>query len=45
MKRLILLSFLILQSVTLAACNTVSGAGQDVSHAGHAITGEANEHR
>jgi entericidin B len=27
----------------LAACNTVSGAGQDVEAAGSAITGEAEE--
>jgi predicted small secreted protein len=27
----------------LGACNTMRGAGQDVSTAGHAITNEANE--
>lgn len=26
----------------LSACNTVAGAGQDVSSAGHAVTGAAD---
>jgi predicted small secreted protein len=33
----------LLALVTLAACNTVSGAGQDVRAAGAAITEEAEE--
>ena len=45
MKKLILLTFVILQSAMTAGCNTVAGAGEDVSHAGHAVTGEANEHK
>lgn len=29
----------------LSACNTVDGAGKDVSHAGHEVSEEANEHK
>ncbi len=32
-------------STFLSACNTVAGAGQDVSRAGGKITEEAKEHR
>ena len=35
--------FALLALVTLAACNTVSGAGEDVRAAGSAITEEAEE--
>ena len=45
MKRLILVSLLLMQTVTMTACNTMAGAGQDVSHAGHAVTNEANENK
>jgi predicted small secreted protein len=34
-----------LLSLSLTACNTVSGAGQDLSAAGHAVTEEAQEHK
>ncbi len=30
-------------SLALAACNTVSGAGKDVSSAGHAVTDTAQD--
>jgi predicted small secreted protein len=30
-------------AVSVAACNTVAGAGQDVSAAGHAVTNTAND--
>ena len=30
-------------SVSVAACNTVSGAGRDVSSAGRAVTNTAND--
>jgi predicted small secreted protein len=30
-------------ALTVAACNTVAGAGQDVSAAGHAVTNTAND--
>ena len=29
-------------ATALSACNTVSGAGEDVSSAGHAVTGAAD---
>ena len=29
----------------LSACNTVEGAGKDVSKAGHEVSEEANEHK
>jgi predicted small secreted protein len=29
----------------LSACNTVEGAGQDVSHAGHAVSKAADENK
>jgi entericidin B len=45
MKRIILVSLLVLQTVAITGCNTMAGAGQDVSHAGHEVTGEANENR
>jgi predicted small secreted protein len=32
-------------STFLAACNTVEGAGKDVSHAGHEVSEEAKEHK
>jgi len=43
MKRLIAL-FLVTASVAaLSACNTVAGAGEDVSAGGHAITNTAEK--
>ena len=33
----------LLAAVTLAACNTLQGAGEDISTAGAAITDEAEE--
>jgi predicted small secreted protein len=30
-------------ALTVSACNTVSGAGKDVSAAGHAVTDTAND--
>ncbi|HTK84590.1 MAG TPA: entericidin A/B family lipoprotein [Patescibacteria group bacterium] len=44
MKKIVLITLACLPLLT-AACNTMAGAGEDVSHAGHEITGEANEHR
>ncbi len=32
-------------SAILTACNTVEGAGKDVSKAGHEVSEEANEHK
>ena len=34
-----------LLSLALTACNTVQGAGQDVSAAGNAVSREAQEHK
>lgn len=42
MRKFIILSALA-AIVSLAACNTVSGAGKDVSSAGHAVTDTAND--
>ncbi len=44
MKKIALIALACMPLLT-AACNTMAGAGEDVSHAGHEITGEANEHR
>lgn len=30
-------------ALTVSACNTISGAGRDVSAAGHAVTDTAND--
>ena len=30
-------------ALTVAACNTIAGAGTDVSSAGHAVTDTAND--
>jgi entericidin B len=34
---------LVLAALTLAACNTVAGAGKDVSAVGHAVTQTAKD--
>jgi predicted small secreted protein len=34
-----------LLSLALTACNTIEGAGRDVSHAGREISEEAREHK
>jgi predicted small secreted protein len=44
MKKIALIALACMPLLT-AACNTMAGAGEDVSHAGHEITGEANEHK
>ena len=44
MKRLMLVAMLAMFSMgTLSACNTIAGAGRDVSAAGSAVTQGANE--
>lgn len=43
MTRLISLA-LLLATVTLTACHTVAGAGQDISRGGNAITNSAEKH-
>jgi len=42
MKKLFVLA-LIAAGLTVSACNTVAGAGRDVSDAGHAVTNTAND--
>ncbi len=42
MRKLLLLAALA-AGLSTAACNTVAGAGKDVSSAGHAVTNTAND--
>jgi predicted small secreted protein len=42
MRKIIILAVLAAGLAT-AACNTVAGAGRDVSSAGHAVTDTAND--
>ena len=42
MRKLILWTILA-AGLTLAACNTIEGAGKDVSSAGHAVTDTAQD--
>jgi predicted small secreted protein len=42
MRKLIVLA-MVAAGLTLAACNTVEGAGRDVSDAGHAVTDTAKD--
>jgi predicted small secreted protein len=44
MKKIALIALACMPLLT-AACNTVAGAGQDMSHAGHEVTEEAHEHQ
>jgi predicted small secreted protein len=43
MVRKILTAGLVVGALATAACNTVAGAGKDVSSVGHATTKEANK--
>jgi predicted small secreted protein len=43
MLKKIALCLAVLASVALTACNTVEGAGRDVSAAGHAVTDTARD--
>jgi predicted small secreted protein len=40
MRKFLILAVL---AASLAACNTISGAGRDVSSVGHAVTNTAND--
>jgi entericidin B len=44
---MVLLSLLVLTGAAplLSACNTTAGAGEDMSDAGHAITGSAERNK
>ncbi len=43
MRKLVLLVLAATAALSTAACNTVSGAGKDVSAAGHAVTDTAQD--
>jgi predicted small secreted protein len=43
MRRLAVLAFVAFAAVSVAACNTVAGAGQDAAAAGHAVTDTAHD--
>ena len=43
MRKFIILAVLVGASLTMGACNTISGAGKDVSSAGHAVSDTAND--
>ena len=42
---LLAVAFLSGLTVTLSACNTIAGAGEDISRGGDKIREEANEHK
>jgi len=42
MRKIVLLAMLA-ASMAVSACNTVAGAGKDVSSAGHAVTDTADD--
>lgn len=44
MNRLIAM-FLIATTAALAGCNTMAGAGQDISKGGNALTNSAEQHQ
>jgi predicted small secreted protein len=41
--RKLLIVFAAMTAISVAACNTVAGAGQDVSAAGHVVTHTADD--
>jgi predicted small secreted protein len=43
MHKLIIVIAAAAAALSVAACNTVAGAGKDVSSAGHAVTNTAND--
>ncbi|WP_426169400.1 entericidin A/B family lipoprotein [Sandarakinorhabdus sp. DWP1-3-1] len=43
MRKTIILTATLFAGLTLAACNTVEGAGKDVSSAGKAVTNTAQD--
>lgn len=45
MIRKLIATALVAGAFTLTACNTVSGAGKDVSSAGSAVTKAADDHK
>jgi predicted small secreted protein len=45
MVRKLIAAAVIVGGLALSACNTVEGAGKDVSSAGHAVSKTANENK
>ena len=45
MKRIVLSIALAATALTVSACNTVAGAGKDVSSAGKAVEKTADDHK
>lgn len=43
MRNIVLLIVVAAAALSTAACNTVAGAGKDVSATGHAVTDTAND--
>ncbi len=43
MRKFVLLAIVAAAALSAAACNTVAGAGKDVSSAGHAVTDTAQD--
>jgi entericidin B len=43
MRQVVLLMIVAASALSIAACNTVKGAGQDVSSAGHAVAQTAED--
>ena len=41
--RMLVVIAVLAATLTTVACNTISGAGKDVSSAGHAVTDTAND--
>lgn len=44
-KMLLILSFLVVSVITVSACNTVEGLGEDTRALGDAITGASRDSR
>lgn len=42
MKHLLAILFVVIAALSLSSCNTIKGAGQDVSAAGHDVTKAAS---
>jgi len=43
MSRILMIALALAGALSVTACNTVSGAGQDVSAAGHAVSDTAQK--
>ena len=43
MRKTMIIAFTLLASVSVTACNTIGGAGKDVSSVGKAVTKTAND--